>query len=167
MEFLAPTWDMICIEDIAHGLSLECRFARQCKKFVSVAEHSVLMCENYGWNNEDAFALLMHDASEAYTGDMPTMMKRAIPDFKRIEEAIQDTIDHKYSVIYNNVVKNWDSRFMIDENAQNMTRGPNEIDFGDLTPLGIKLKFWTPEEAEGRFLQNFHRLSRVLGRVAA
>jgi len=85
---LDPHPDEICIEDIAHALSLLCRFGGHCKEFYSVAQHSVLGANELFWeykeNNTDAdyisFAIhfLLHDATEAYLCDLPRPIKRAI-----------------------------------------------------------------------------------------
>ena len=58
-----PRYEDIHIEDIAHGLSMTCRFGGQCDHFYSVAEHSwhvAMLCPQ-----RDRLAGLMHDASEA------------------------------------------------------------------------------------------------------
>src|SRR5687767_8990512 len=55
----------ITIEDIAHALSMDCRFGGHLKKFYSVAEHSI-HCSMQAHNAPDQLAMLMHDASEAY-----------------------------------------------------------------------------------------------------
>src|SRR5690606_5290032 len=59
--------DDIDIQDIAHALSMQCRYAGHTRQFYSVAEHSVHVarwCRQYG----PAAALegLLHDATEAY-----------------------------------------------------------------------------------------------------
>lgn len=43
IDLLAPCPDEIMIEDIALGLSRECRFSGQTREFYSVAQHSVLV----------------------------------------------------------------------------------------------------------------------------
>ncbi|MBF0612521.1 MAG: hypothetical protein HQL55_15470, partial [Magnetococcales bacterium] len=65
---LAPVLEHIHVQDIAHALSLLCRFNGHCQKFYSVAEHSlhvatILPPELAGWG-------LLHDASEAYLADL-------------------------------------------------------------------------------------------------
>jgi hypothetical protein len=74
----APKVEDIVIEDIGQGLSHLCRFAGQCSKFYSVAEHSGLVTDAVarmgGSLIEQRWALL-HDATEAYLVDVPRPVK--------------------------------------------------------------------------------------------
>jgi uncharacterized protein len=81
---LLPNPADIRIEDIAHALSQQCRFAGHTRTFYSVAEHSVrvsLLCRP-----EDALWGLLHDASEAFLTDIPAPLKE-LPQFAPYREA--------------------------------------------------------------------------------
>ena len=75
---LDPRPEDIDVRDIAHALSLQCRFSGHCREFYSVAQHSCLVAEAAAQVNL-AYALpgLLHDASEAYLIDLPSPLKRA------------------------------------------------------------------------------------------
>jgi len=78
------------IVDIAHGLSNACRFAGQCNQFYSVAQHSVLVSQRV----PEEFALwgLMHDAPEAYTGDIVHPYKIQFFELQRVEAIMMRSI---------------------------------------------------------------------------
>jgi hypothetical protein len=79
----------IVIEDIAVGLAYLIRFRGMTGKTYTVAEHSVL-CAKHFLNLGDiptARAALLHDAHEAYTGDIVSPQKRHIPGWREYETA--------------------------------------------------------------------------------
>lgn len=93
-----PHQEDICIEDIAHGLSMECRFGRQLPKFYSVAQHSILTAGLV--SKEHKLAALLHDASEAYIGDMASPTKKQLPDYKKMEATLMKAIAKKFGFEY-------------------------------------------------------------------
>jgi uncharacterized protein len=84
----APHPHQIDIRDIAHGLSLLCRFSGQCPYFFSVAEHSIYVANNLPDNLK--LEGLLHDASEAYLGDLPRPVKVGLPEYNAIEAAVEE-----------------------------------------------------------------------------
>ena len=98
-HFLDPQPEEIDIRDIAHALSLTCRFAGQCKTFYSVAEHSIKVAEIVP--EEYRLHALLHDASEAYLPDIPRPMKAELPEFKKMEATILMAIWGKFKPDWN------------------------------------------------------------------
>jgi len=107
-----PTLEMICIEDIAHALSNQCRFGGHLSKFYSVAQHSIL-CNNLV-NDEYKLSALLHDASEAYLLDIPRPIKQGLKNYKEIEDKLMVLIAKKFSFEYplEKVVKQADERML-------------------------------------------------------
>ena len=91
-----PTPEMICIEDIAHALSHQCRFGGHLPHFYSVAQHS-LYCAQEIQDKDYALEALMHDASEAYLMDVPRPIKGKLTNYKEIEDKIMRLIADKFS----------------------------------------------------------------------
>lgn len=85
----------ICIEDIAHALACCNRFAGHTRKPVSVAQHSVYVSRLCPGHDLQA---LLHDASEAYLGDVTKWLKQtpAMKGYREAEERAQRTIYEKF-----------------------------------------------------------------------
>lgn len=66
----------VCLTDIAHSLSQICRFNGHTRVFYSVAQHSVLASQLIA--PQHAAWGLMHDAAEAYIGDLTRPIKRSV-----------------------------------------------------------------------------------------
>jgi 5'-deoxynucleotidase YfbR-like HD superfamily hydrolase len=94
-HFLNPQPDEIVIEDIALALANKCRFGGH-SDFYSVAEHSVLVALRLPPGLQ--LAGLLHDASEAYLGDIPSPIKDVLPDYKKLENINQTAIEQKFGL---------------------------------------------------------------------
>lgn len=92
--------EQIEFESIAHSLSQQCRFAGHTRKFYSVAEHcynlSIVVAGAEKLEQPDlslaVLAILVHDAAEAYIGDIITPVKQSAPIIMRVEDKIMETV---------------------------------------------------------------------------
>ena len=92
-----PSPDQICMKDIAHALSNICRFGGQAKPFYSVAQHSCLVAAIVP-PKARKYALL-HDAPEAYLGDVIKPLKNIIGEaYTILETRFEDVIIEKYGL---------------------------------------------------------------------
>jgi hypothetical protein len=94
-DFLSPSYESICIEDIAHSLSMQCRFTGHTSRRYSVAAHSILVASLVP--TPLRLEALLHDASEAYLGDVSTPLKQLITEYQWLEERIQKMILIRYA----------------------------------------------------------------------
>lgn len=95
INLLSPDPYSIDIQDIAHGLSQICRFSGQCSHFYSVAQHSINMTielHKRGCGPRLMLLGMLHDAAEAYIGDITSPLKRLIPTYRKIEKTLQDVV---------------------------------------------------------------------------
>lgn len=94
----APKAKDVDILDIAHSLSLLCRFNGHTKKFFSVAQHC---CNAYDLaSNSNKFAALMHDSSEAYLSDVIRPIKPYLTNYYKIEKKLEVVLAKKFRYKY-------------------------------------------------------------------
>lgn len=161
-----PRPDEVHIEDIAHSLSLQCRYAGHCIQFYSVAEHSVHIArwldKHYG--PVTAIHGLLHDATEAYCVDVPRPLKPSLTNYKQIEASNWVAIAKRFHLANElpAAVHEADNRIIADElvNLRPMAWHAQHND-----PLGVSIGRWSPEDAEDEFLAEYVRLERKRGRA--
>ncbi len=154
-----PRADEVDINDIAHSLSMQCRYAGHCLRFHSVAEHATLMAR---WFIEQGMTLeaehaLHHDDMEAYLVDVPRPVKPFLPGYKEAEQRLWAVIAEKFglSPLLPEIVVFADNSILSDERAQNMAPGNYEGGWPGLEPLGVTLQFWAPERAKAEYLATY------------
>jgi hypothetical protein len=155
-----PRPEEVCLADIAHSLSTQCRFGGHSTSFYSVAQHSVLVSlqVNHLWG-------LLHDATEAYILDWPKPLKRYLfvgrfrtPHkywgMETVETQIASAIAERFGLTLPipRDVHQADMSLLLTERRDLMvpTGEVWEIS-GD--PLTFKIVPWTWIEAEDQFLR--------------
>lgn len=98
-----PDPDSIQIEDIAHALSFQPRFAGHTRIMHSVAAHSLLVeniVHEFLGETDRIIRLqaLLHDATEAYLCDIPSPFKSLIPQYKELEANLWRVISTRFGV---------------------------------------------------------------------
>ena len=91
-----PTSNMINIVDIAHALANLCHWNGQCREFFSIAQHCV-MVSRLCPENMKLYGLL-HDASEAYYGDVSRPLKVLLPEYKELERKAMSVIYPRFGL---------------------------------------------------------------------
>lgn len=158
---LRPDPKLICIEDIAHALSMECRYGGHCINRYCVAEHSCHVSDAIlaaGGTVEEAFVGLMHDAPEAYVRDLIRPVKKSVIGYERIEHGVWLAICAAFQISPDlpAIVKEMDNRILADEKAQNMA--PLDWDYTPGPLIGVRIQCWSPARAELEFLSRFWSL---------
>lgn len=156
---LDPRPAEVFIQDIAHHLAQKCRWAGATKWHYSVAQHSVYVSQlvNATW----ALEALLHDASEAYNGDLirPLKYDPAFAAFTVVEERVERAIASRFGTEYPLplAVKHADSAVGIAEAYQliALPYGEASVHFDATKAAPIEIERITPEEAEARFLARF------------
>lgn len=101
-NILNPKPEMVDIQDIARGLAYKGHFGGQTPFYFSIAQHSVmvyrLMKYDHIINKDILLAALLHDASEAYIGDMVKPLKVHLSKFCAIEDNIMEVIFKKFGL---------------------------------------------------------------------
>lgn len=152
-HLLNPKVEDVDIIDIAFSLSRQCRFNGHTLFFYSVAQHSLLVSQNVSVENKKWG--LLHDAAEAYIGDIVSPLKLLLGlQLKNIEWRIRKRISEKFklSFLIPDEVSKIDQSILHDESLQVMLT-PHPDDWGlCCSPIGIKISQMTSEQARISFL---------------
>lgn len=142
-----PKVEDIFEEDIAHALSQLCRYGGHSPDFYSVAQHSYL-CSFFPGTPQEQLECLMHDGSEAYMVDLPRPIKRAFPEYIRIENNLLEVI-----------FKHYDLNFPLSKHVHDVDDAMLSIEFNAFyTNPDPTFEFWVPKEAKKKFLERFYEL---------
>jgi uncharacterized protein len=155
---LTPQPGDIDIDDIAHALSMMCRYNGHCIEFYSVAEHCCHISDYC--DDEHKLWGLLHDASEAYITDIPRPLKPFLDNYYEHETRIMRVICKRFglNLIMPEAVKELDARILNNEREQNMLPAPQPWDYTGERIDGLMLRCWNHHRAKYEFLSRFHKL---------
>ena len=155
---LDPRADEVRFEDIAAALSKLCRYGGQCLRFYSVAEHCVHVAEHAPASLK--LPALMHDSSEAYLCDIIRPIKSHLANYLEIESRLEQVIANRFDLAWpwHPEIKRLDTAILADERDQVMAPPPVPWpQIPGIEPIGVKLQFWTPKQAQYEFTTAFYR----------
>lgn len=165
-QLLSPKIEDISIIDIAHALSMQCRYTGHCNSFYSIAQHSVLV--SHQCNNYPLYGLL-HDASEAYLSDISSPLKNSgfFENYKYYESNLQKLIIQKFigqveTNIIHKEVKNADMELLAVESYKLMYPLHKEFKLTHLNNsliTNIKITPLDPLKARDLFLNEYIKLT--------
>jgi hypothetical protein len=151
--------------DIARALANQCRFGGHSRVFYSVAQHSVIvsrLVEERGGDVEDVFAALMHDATEAYLGDMPHPLKHRSPlgaAFKVAEDHLERAIRERFRIKADvREIKRADRALLAAERRAFSAEDWHWPELEGVEPLDLELIAWPPDQAAQAFAQRYAEL---------
>lgn len=160
------TKDDIAIEDIAHALSMQCRFGGHCEEFYSVAQHSVHVAEVVAdWLDEPslAFEALLHDATEAYLLDLPRPIKHTpqLAGYRAVYKRVDTIMRQRFRLapVPSPAVRRADEIMLATEAEQLMKSAPVPWVLGEKA-IAKTIPAWSPKTAEAEFLAMFEDLQR-------
>ena len=162
---LDPDPEQFDIEDIARALGNLCRFGGHCRAFYSVAQHSVIvsqLVEERGGDAEDVFAALMHDAAEAYLGDMPHPLKHRSAlgaAFKEAERQLEAAIEAHFAIkAHVPEIKRADRALLATERRAFSAERWRWPELEGVEALDLELTALGPEDATRAFLERYAEL---------
>jgi 5'-deoxynucleotidase YfbR-like HD superfamily hydrolase len=158
-----PRPEDILIEDIAHALSMICRFNGHSELFYSVAQHSV-MC-SYIVSEKNRLWALLHDAAETYVGDLIRPIKSGNTalgmTFRGVENKIMGIICDKFGLSREMPyeVRQADTRMLATELRDIICKEADSWGLEKVTPLNEYILPMSAPYAKKIFLSRFRELT--------
>jgi hypothetical protein len=157
-DLLNPKPEMILVEDIAHSLAFMNRFNGAALFPYSVAQHSLYVASLLP--RKLKLHGLLHDAAEAYVGDMVSPLKKIMTEYKMVEERISRVVADVFDLSYPEppAVKKADLAVLSAEREQVLlpSYGPWYKDFPKPAAICIEVMSWV--EVKEKFLSQLQSL---------
>lgn len=161
----ALTKDDIDIRDIAAALAKMCRFNGATRTFYSVAQHSVLVADMLYDDPVAACYGLLHDAHEAYVGDI-TRPCRVLIELMASEDLVEHICNNAQQAIHRALGLAWPVPISIRAKVKHADDTALATEFRDLIegdpPVGLPTAWPRPitrtlpwDKAEDLFMERF------------
>ena len=159
-DLFEPDADMIDPRDISHSLAHLCRFNGHTHTHYSVAQHSLIVCNLVP--QKDQLPALIHDATEAYLGDMTRPLKVLMSEYREIEQRVWHAICDRFNIepILPESVIRADMIALATERRDLMPKHPGEWEC--LKGIPAMPERITPLSAQEANLQFFSRLMELM-----
>ena len=165
LDLANPRPEDFTLADVARGLSHICRFGGQIGRFYSVAEHSchcAFLALMDGRGPSAALACLMHDAAEAFVGDIVKPLKVMLRGYDEVEKSVECTIARKWGIDFDTtagVVKEIDRSMLIAERRALFSADKAKWTGEDaVKKVQVNIGCWSPDLAMRLFIQQAKEL---------
>ena len=163
VDLLHPSPETIGPRDIAHHLAGICRYSAATRRHYSVAEHCIILHDWALLHHGEHVALraLLHDAHEAYCGDMPSPVKAALgADAIKAWDQLTARVDYAIGLRFglcrdwwlDPIVREADLRIVLDERAAVMRKPPRSWGLG-VEPLGVHVSWFSMIDPASQWLR--------------
>jgi hypothetical protein len=164
----APDPTAISVDDIAQALANLCRFGGHCRAFYSVAQHSCHVADvvaGQGGTADETHWALLHDAAEAYLGDLPQPIKqhsRLGELYREAELRLQEAICRRFGLppAPPPIVKEVDRGMLAAERSMLMLDFWAWPELSGIEPVAIEIDPWPPPRAASEFRLRHDELTR-------
>jgi hypothetical protein len=158
-DFVDMEQSKYTIEDIAHNLSMICRFNGSVRKHYSVAQHAWIVSHMMAEGKE--LQGLVHDNEEGVMGDMSSPLKRIMPAYKQLGNKVEAYMLKQLGLTFplHSSVKLNDLRLLA---AEIRDLQPESSDWGgiiDIEPYEKKIVPWSAKKAKEKYLERFYQLT--------
>jgi 5'-deoxynucleotidase YfbR-like HD superfamily hydrolase len=154
--------------DIARALANLCRFGGHSRAFYSVAQHSVIVCdllEERGATPDELMAALLHDAAEAYLGDLPHPLKHRSElgqQFRVAEKRLEAVIAERFALPEAAArIKPLDRALLATERRIFSEVSWHWPELEGAEELDLEIEPWAPARAQEEFARRYERIAAL------
>ena len=168
IDITSPQTSDIHIKDIAHSLSMICRYNGTTRYHYSVAQHCVAVAnvaQKMGCPPEQVLYALLHDATEAYICDIPRPLKTLLSDYNKIEQTLNRVIMDKFGIsgVDTTTVDIIDYNIVYDEVLDVLDKTPSWLSqYESVTKDRTLFRKMNPNDAYTNFMSKYYELREVI-----